>query len=95
MKRFGGTNRRLAVDKIEVPGLRALDAAGIDVCNGMYPEDFIPGAFDYVLEPGMTLCVEAYFGAVGAQGVKLEEQVLITDPGYENLTKCPFDPKLV
>ena len=44
----------------------------------------------------MTLCVEAYFGAVGArEGVKLEEQVLITDTGYENLTKCPFDPKLV
>ena len=35
MRRFGGRNRRLAVDKIEVPGLRALDAVGIEVCNGM------------------------------------------------------------
>ena len=35
MRRFAGKNRRLAVDKIEIPGLRALDAVGIEVCNGM------------------------------------------------------------
>ena len=73
---------------------------GIGLCDEypaiLYPEDFIPGAFDYVLEPGMTLCVEAYIGAVGGrEGVKLEEQVLITDSGFENLTKCPFDPALM
>ena len=73
---------------------------GIGLCDEypaiLYPEDFIPGAFDYVLEPGMTLCVEAYIGAVGGrEGVKLEEQVLITESGFENLTKCPFDPALM
>lgn len=73
---------------------------GIGLCDEypaiLYPEDFIPGAFDYVLEPGMTLCVEAYVGAVGGRdGVKLEEQVLITETGCENLTKCPFDPLLM
>lgn len=73
---------------------------GIGLCDEypaiLYSEDFIPGAFDYVLQPGMTLCVEAYVGAVGGrEGVKLEEQVLITETGYENLTKCPFDPKLI
>lgn len=72
---------------------------GIGLCDEfpaiLYPQDFIPGAFDYVLEPGMTLCVEAYVGAVGGRhGVKLEEQVLITENGYENLTKCPFDKAL-
>ncbi|MER9756233.1 Xaa-Pro peptidase family protein [Mesorhizobium sp. M0166] len=69
---------------------------GIGLCDEYpairYPEDFIPGAFDYVLEPGMTLCVEAYIGALGGhEGVKLEEQVLITENGVENLTRCPFD----
>jgi len=40
----------------------------------------------------MTICVEAYVGAVGGRdGVKLEEQVFITKDGRENLTKCPFD----
>ncbi|MER9883213.1 dimethylsulfonioproprionate lyase DddP [Mesorhizobium sp. M0118] len=73
---------------------------GIGLCDEYpaiaYPEDFVPGAFDYVLEPGMTLCVEAYVGAVGGRdGVKLEEQVLITEEGVENLTKCPFDSALM
>ena len=48
--------------------------------------------YDGILEPGMVLCVEAYVGAVGAKnGVKLEDQVLITDTGYENLTTYPFE----
>jgi len=73
---------------------------GVGLCDEYpaiyYPEDYTEGAFDYVLEPGMTLCVEAYVGAVGMRdGVKLEEQVLITETGYENLTLCPFDEKLM
>ena len=73
---------------------------GIGLCDEFpaiyYPQDFQPGAFDYVLEPGMTLCVEAYIGAVGGrEGVKLEDQVLITEDGVENLTTCPFDPALM
>lgn len=73
---------------------------GIGMCDEFpciyYPEDFIDGAFDYVLEPGMTLCVEAYVGAVGGrEGVKLEDQVLITENGAENLTSCHFDEKLL
>jgi Xaa-Pro aminopeptidase len=43
----------------------------------------------------MMLCVEAYVGAVGGRdGVKLEDQVLITESGVENLTRCPFDDRL-
>ncbi|MFT5426409.1 MAG: Xaa-Pro aminopeptidase [Gammaproteobacteria bacterium] len=73
---------------------------GIGMCDEYptiyYPEDFIEGAFDYVLEAGMTLCVEAYVGAKGGKdGVKLEEQVLITENGIEILTHCPFDNKLM
>ncbi|RUV65299.1 aminopeptidase P family protein, partial [Mesorhizobium sp. M1A.F.Ca.IN.022.02.1.1] len=42
------------------------------------------------------LCVEAYIGAVGGrEGVKLEEQVLVTESGVENLTRCPFDETLM
>ena len=73
---------------------------GVGLCDEFpaiyYPEDFIPGAFDYTLEPGMMLCVEAYVGAVGGRhGVKLEEQVLITETGYECLTRYPFDDRLL
>ncbi|MEI9431719.1 hypothetical protein [Mesorhizobium sp. Cs1299R1N3] len=35
LRRAGASNRRLAIDKIEIPGLRALDKLGIEVCNGM------------------------------------------------------------
>jgi len=82
-----------------IPQRYGVKMHGIGLCDEYpaiyYPEDFIEGAFDYNLEPGMTLCVEAYIGAIGAKdGVKLEEQILITDTGYENLGNLPFDDKL-
>ena len=43
----------------------------------------------------MMLCVEAYIGEVGgSDGIKLEDQLLVTETGFENLTACPFDPLL-
>lgn len=73
---------------------------GVGLCDEFpaiyYPEDVIEGASDYVLEPGMTLCVEAYTGIEGGRhGVKLEEQVLITETGFENMTGSPFDDRLL
>jgi len=73
---------------------------GVGLCDEWpaikHPIDFEERGYDGVLEPGMMLCVEAYIGAVGgADGIKLEDQVLITEDGYENLTACPFDPLLM
>ena len=40
----------------------------------------------------MTLCVEAYIGSVGGHdGVKLEEQVLITDSGAVPLSTYRYE----
>jgi Xaa-Pro dipeptidase len=40
--------------------------------------------------------VESYVGSIGAgQGVKLEDQYLITETGAERMTTLPFDPALV
>ena len=37
-----------------------------------------------------------YIGEVGGpDGVKLEDQVLVTEDGYENMVACPFDPLLM
>jgi len=45
--------------------------------------------------PGMVLCIESYLGEVGgAEGVKLEEQVLITATGHEVLSRFPLDLQL-
>ncbi|MBX3577005.1 MAG: aminopeptidase P family protein [Rhizobiaceae bacterium] len=43
-----------------------------------------------VLEPGMVLCVESYIGRLGGrEGVKIEEQVLITQAGHRQLSSYP------
>ena len=40
----------------------------------------------------MTICLESYIGeAGGAEGVKLEEQVLVTETGAEVLSRYPFE----
>ena len=50
-----------------------------------------PYPLDGVIEPGMVLCVESYIGAPEAgQGVKLEDQLLITASGPERLSTFPF-----
>jgi Xaa-Pro dipeptidase len=49
--------------------------------------DDTPGG---VLEAGMVLCVESYVGRLGGhEGVKLEEQVLITETGNRPLSTYP------
>ncbi|NNC35859.1 MAG: aminopeptidase P family protein [Acidimicrobiales bacterium] len=83
-----------------VPQRYCVKMHGTGMCDEFpsiyYPEDYIQGAFDYQLEPGMVFSVEVYAGKVGGQnGVKLENQVLVTDTGYENLTTYPYDNKLL
>ena len=73
---------------------------GVGLCDEWpaiaYPDRWQEGAFDHVLEPGMVLCVEALVGEVGgAFSIKLEDQVLITEDGHENLTSYPFYPALM
>jgi Xaa-Pro aminopeptidase len=68
--------------------------------TGEYPyilhrQDLASG-YDGAIEPNMTLCVESYVGAAGGpEGVKLEEQVLVTASGIEPLSRFPFDPTLL
>ena len=53
-------------------------------------------SFDGVLKAGMVMCVETYVGRFrGGPGVKLEEQVLITNNGFELLTSYPFESDLL
>ncbi len=40
LRKHAGNNRRLAVDRIEVAGLRALDALRVEVCNGQAVTEF-------------------------------------------------------
>ncbi|MBL9047293.1 MAG: aminopeptidase P family protein [Tabrizicola sp.] len=73
---------------------------GVGLCDEWpfvpYPDAWVEGAMNCVLEPGMTLCVEALISPEGGDfSIKLEDQVLITETGCENLTRYPFDPRLL
>lgn len=72
---------------------------GVGLCDEWpmvaYPDQYVEGSFDYPLEAGMVLCVEALISPEGGDfSIKLEDQVLITETGYENLTQYPFDERL-
>ncbi len=55
-------------------------------------EDFPTKGYDGIVTPGMTLCVESFIGVAGGrEGVKLEEQVLITETGVERLSSLPYE----
>ena len=55
-----------------------------------------PNPYDGVLEEGMVVCVESYMGAVGERdGVKLEQQVLITAEGFEPISTYPWEEELL
>ena len=61
-----------------------------------YPDDWEAYGNDGVLEADMVICVESYVGRVGGrEGVKLEEQVLITADGHELLSSYPFEDDLL
>lgn len=69
--------------------------------TGEYPyiphrQDLDAHGYDGVIERNMTLCVESYIGAEGfGEGVKLEQQVLVTETGTELLSTFPFDERLL
>jgi Xaa-Pro aminopeptidase len=72
---------------------------GVGLCDEYpavpYADDWGRSGYDGVLEPGMALCVESYVGRHGGhEGVKLEEQVLITETGTEMLSRYPRDTRL-
>lgn len=69
--------------------------------TGEYPYlyhrmDFADSGYDGVIETGMTLCVESYIGEEGGhEGVKLEQQLLITEDGSELISSFPFESSLL
>jgi Xaa-Pro aminopeptidase len=69
-----------------------LEEENPSVCH---PSDAQSNA-DSVLEPGMVLVVEGYFGEVGADhGVKLGDQLVVTEDGARTLVSYPWSDSLL
>ncbi|MEO3435243.1 Xaa-Pro peptidase family protein [Inquilinus sp. CAU 1745] len=75
-------------------------AHGIGLCNEyplivnrQYWED---GGIDGAVEAGMVFCVESFAGEKGGrEGVKLEQQILVTETGPELLSTHPLEETLM
>ncbi len=58
-------------------------------------EDWPHDGYDGEIEAGMVMCIESFVGSeTGGEGVKLEQQVLVTETGTEILSTVPFDEAL-
>ena len=72
---------------------------GVGMCDEyphLNPSFRGPVPYEDTIQPGMVLCIESYMGASGESvGVKLEQQVLVTEDGYELLTRFPFEDALL
>ena len=82
------------------PNRYSVIAHGVGFCDEYphcaYLQDIDTAGYDGVIEAGMTLCVESYMGEVGgAEGVKLEQQILVTETGIELLSTYPFEDELL
>jgi len=75
-------------------------AHGVGLCDEWpslpYPDNTTRSGYDGVFEAGMVICVESYCGAVGGrEGVKLEQQVVITEDGIDDMTSFPYEESLI
>jgi Xaa-Pro aminopeptidase len=60
-----------------------------------YAQDFADWGYDGIFQENMVVSVESYIGEHrGKEGVKLEQQVLITATGTVPLSKTPFESAL-
>ena len=58
--------------------------------------DFEAKGYDGLIEPGMVLCVESFIGTdEGREGVKLEEQVVVTETGVERQSSYSFETEML
>jgi len=100
-----GVSFRELVERSEVPPPDCFPARYGVLYHGVgladeYPTlphaaDWTDDTPDGVLGPGMVLCVESYIGRLGGhEGVKIEEQVLITETGNLQLSSYPVDLRL-
>ena len=61
-----------------------------------WPVDWEADGYEGGLEENMVVCVESFIGSEhGGEGVKLEEQVVVTADGYQQMSTFPYESMLL
>ena len=61
-----------------------------------WPVDWEANGYDGVLEENMVVCLESFIGSEhGGEGVKLEEQVVVTTDGCQLMSTFPYESLLL
>jgi Xaa-Pro dipeptidase len=92
--------RAWKIPDLYAPNRYAIIVHGAGMCDEYpavpYPHDFNRVGYDGIFEEGMVVCVESYIGEFGGrEGVKLEQQVLITANGCKELSSYPLEARLL
>ena len=96
--RYAINYRNYGLFQSRIPSAYVLIPANgpVVLCGGYSEDSRADTPYDGQFEAGMVICVESYIGAVGERdGVKLEQQVLITDSGVELLSGYPLDESVM
>lgn len=88
-------DRSFKLPEAYVPNRYSVVYHGVGLCDEypavVYAEDWEATGYDGLVEVGQTYCVESYVGRHGGnEGVKLEQQVLVTEHGAELLSDFPL-----
>lgn len=91
------SEKAMKLPEAYIPNRYSVVMHGVGLCDEYpavyFPEDLAATGYDGIVEENMTMCVEAYIGADGGrEGIKLEQQVLITADGTEPLSTYPLEP---
>ncbi len=87
-------------DEKYIPNRYVCSFHGAGLCDE-YPKIYYKGdwpvdSYDGLIEENMVICVESFSGAVGEkEGVKIENQVLVTATGYELLSDYSYEETLL
>lgn len=87
---------------IDVAGRAVIDDAGFSLRHRIGHGIGLATSFEWpsidteeaLLEPGMTICLEPSIVQPGAGTMKIEDDILITDDGYELLTRSSYELEL-
>ena len=58
-------------------------------------EDVVPPDKAEILKPGMIFSIEPYMGEPGIGGVRLEDNIVVTETGCDIISRFPFDDRLM